>query len=60
MAAAATARRILTRARIGWVRGTGLMGRLFGPITLLWFVALAVLGSLLLGFAGGRFKKTAV
>ncbi len=25
-------------------RGTGLMGRLFGPITLLWFLALAVLG----------------
>jgi len=28
---------------IQW-RGTGLMGRLFGPITLIWFLALAVLG----------------
>jgi len=27
-------------------RGTGSMGKLFGPVTLLWFVALAVLGAI--------------
>ena len=48
-----------TRHYLEIVRGIFLKGVGFEALWMQ-FVALAVLGSLLLGFAGGRFKKTAV
>ena len=48
-----------TRHYLEIVRGIFLKGVGFQALWMQ-FVALAVLGSLLLGFAGGRFKKTAV
>ena len=35
---------ILTSLFLMQRRGTGAMGRLFGPITLVWFLTLALLG----------------